>query len=337
MPKDMTVFMPDTRTEPPSRSAARKRLGPRPEVVLKPEPVALTDTASAHDAISAVLGAARRHWTVNLAAACDGRDIEGVHQVRVGFRRFRSALALFKKFLPESQRQWLNDEAHWILNELGSVRDLDVFTHELMQPLKPDQADRDFHALLRAAHGARRLAQERASVALQSKRYARFMQRLDAWLSGKGWLLADDGRTKDPKSVAAPLFAVRALNKRLIKILAYGKRVDQLPVADLHALRIDVKKARYGVEFFHAVLPKRRAQKLAGALKDMQDSLGRLNDLAVAEEIVSQLKAAATQTRHGSRVAQTGDAVVAYHRRSADDAVHGVAPRWRALRKCGLL
>jgi CHAD domain-containing protein len=42
-------------------------------------------------------------WLANQAAALDGRDPEGVHQMRVGLRRLRSALSIFKKLIPKSQ------------------------------------------------------------------------------------------------------------------------------------------------------------------------------------------------------------------------------------------
>ena len=56
--------------------------------------------ASCDDGIAAVIGACRDHWQANIAAAVDGRDPEGVHQVRVGLRRLRSALSLFKSHIP---------------------------------------------------------------------------------------------------------------------------------------------------------------------------------------------------------------------------------------------
>jgi len=50
-----------------------------------------------------------------------------------------------------------------------------------------------------------------------------------------------------------------------------------------------VKKARYGIEFFHGLLPQKRAQRWTAALKRVQDSLGHMNDLDVAERTIGRL------------------------------------------------
>jgi len=299
-------------------------------VYLRPREITLAPEAGVNEAISAVITGARDHWLVNEAAAREGHDIEGVHQVRVGLRRMRSALALFKKFIPEAQRVWLNGEARWLLNELGPARDLDVFAVELLPAVKTSNAEH----LTRALTTARRLAQHSARTALASPRARRFLARLETWLGGYGWRT---GEAKDARAVLARSFALRALNKRLVKILARGKTIDALPIAELHELRIAVKKVRYGVEFFQSILPKRRAAKLSATLKDLQDSLGRLNDLDVAEQIVNQLTAAAKQTTAAHAIAAAGASIVAHHRQAAEDAVTGIAPRWRKVRSAGLL
>jgi CHAD domain-containing protein len=324
----MTTTQPLSSVPTPAPVTRRgKRLA---SVYLKPREITLSADASVDAAIAGVLAGARDHWLVNEAAAREGRDIEGVHQVRVGLRRLRSGLALFKKFLPDSQRDLLNEEARWLLGELGQARDLDVFAVELM----PAAGASERGPLSRAVSAARRLAHARARTALSSARAKRFQARLETWLDGSGWRT---GEAKDARAVPVREFAVRALNKRLVKILAHGKTIDRLPIAELHELRIAVKKVRYGVEFFHAVLPKRRAIKLAAALKDLQDSLGRLNDLDVAEQIVGQFTDAAKSTKAGHAIAAAGAAVVAHHRQAAEDAVTGIAPRWRKVRSVGLL
>ena len=78
---------------------------------MKSQLILLAHDATVDDAIAAIITNTRDHWAVNEAAARQGRDVNGVHQVRVSLRRIRSALSLFKTFIPENQRQWLNVEA----------------------------------------------------------------------------------------------------------------------------------------------------------------------------------------------------------------------------------
>ena len=146
-----------------------------------------------------------------------------------------------------------------------------------------------------------------------------------------------ENEVKNARTSLARVYALRALNKHLIKILAHGKRVDTLLVEQLHEIRISVKKIRYGTEFFQTVLPKRCATKLASILKDLQDSLGYLNDLVVAEQILGQLAAAVKNTKASSSIAAAEMMGTAYHRRAVNDAVHCIIPRWRELRKFGLI
>src|SRR3546814_10017263 len=114
---------------------------------------------TADDALAAVLGACLRHWSANEAAAIDGSDPEGVHQMRVGLRRFRSALTVFGDLLPAAQLAWLQEEAKWALNALGSARDWDVFLADLLAPL---EAARPGDADLAALRGAARDRQAQA-------------------------------------------------------------------------------------------------------------------------------------------------------------------------------
>src|SRR3546814_1526121 len=102
---------------------------------------------TADDALAAVLGACLRHWSANEAAAIDGSDPEGVHQMRVGLRRFRSALTVLGDLLPAAQLAWLQEEAKWALTALGSARDWDVFLADLRAPLEAaDRKSRRLHS-----------------------------------------------------------------------------------------------------------------------------------------------------------------------------------------------
>ena len=336
-----TQTIPDPAQDSISSAAVspqRHRRGTRAKIVLKSQLILLAHDATVDDAIAAIITNTRDHWAVNEAAARQGRDVEGVHQVRVSLRRIRSALSLFKTFIPETQRQWLNGEARWLHNELGAVRDLDVFAAKFLPTATLDVPHpQNMRTIKKALRAARHLAQDRASTALESMRSRRFMRRLETWLAGRGWRVAMENEVKNARTSLVRDSALRALNKRLIKILAHGKRLDTLSVEQLHEIRISVKKIRYGTEFFQTVLPKRCATKLASILKDLQDSLGYLNDLVVAEQLLGQLAAAVKNTKASSSIAAAEMMGTAYHRRAVNDAVHGIIPRWRELRKFRLI
>lgn len=290
-------------------------------------PVALNSDAALDRTIAAVVKSCRDHWRTNVAAAVDGRDPEGVHQVRVALRRLRSALGLFKHHIPAAQRTVLVQEAKWLLDELGPVRDLDVFINVLAADFTPRVAeDEGFAQLIRSARVRRDAAQAVAANALSSTRARRFAARLDTWLDGRGW--------RNEKTAEDALhFARHAINRRLRKIKGAAEGVAKLPIPERHELRIAVKKARYGIEFFHDLLPQKRAQRWTAALKHVQDSLGHMNDLDVAERTIERLVSPATTNR---KLALAARSVRRLHKKAARDAEPDIRKKCRRLLRIAL-
>ncbi len=299
----------------------------------KPAPLGLHRTATIDQAIAVIVAACRTHWHANMAAAVDGRDPEGIHQVRVGLRRFRSALTLFKRYIPEAQRTALNQEAKWLLTQLGPARDLDVFVHGLAAPLAERVSDdARLAALMRAARNARAKIQADVVKALKGPRATRFFTRLDAWLAGRGWRI-DDGETLRDGNARAAAFGRRAINRRLRKLAAAYGDVGGLTVDERHELRIAAKKIRYGIEFFASVFPAKRAARMGSALKHLQDGLGHLNDLEVADRTIARLTDQARTADVRRKIASGGRVIRQWHAKAAMDATPEAARTWRKVRK----
>jgi CHAD domain-containing protein len=268
--------------------------------------------------------ACRNHWNDNHAAAVIGQQPEGIHQFRVGLRRFRTALTLFRKQLPEQQYTWMRGEAKALGDLLSRARDLDVFLNELA-PRNGKSAK-----MIKLARQSREDAQGRVTTMLTGARYRRFLNRLDMWLEGKGWL-ADDADAGRP----AKEFARSELNRRLAKIQKRVKNVAGASPQELHDLRIAIKKLRYGLEFFRSLLPERRAARLGRLLKSLQDSLGRLNDLEVAERTIGTLASRANSDAARKEVGRAGSSLAASFKplaKSAQPEAAKIADRLRAQR-----
>src|SRR5918995_6576073 len=73
----------------------------------KAAPLARRRQATVDEAIGAILRACLEHWCANEAAAVDGRDPEGVHQMRVALRRLRSAVSVFGRLIAPERRDRL--------------------------------------------------------------------------------------------------------------------------------------------------------------------------------------------------------------------------------------
>ena len=54
-------------------------------------------------------------------------------------------------------------------------------------------------------------------------------------------------------------------------------------------MRIALKKLRYACEFFESLYGKKATKSYLTSLKQLQDALGHLNDVAVAEKLVGRV------------------------------------------------
>src|SRR5205807_10422911 len=84
-------------------------------------------------------------------------------------------------------------------------------------------------------------------------------------------------------------YAAEQLTRRRKKILKKVALFDRLDAAQRHKLRIAVKKFRYAAESVASVFPtkksKHRWNALLEAVKQIQDCLGALNDIAAHEKL----------------------------------------------------
>src|SRR5262249_32533189 len=95
----------------------------------------------------------------------------------------------------------------------------------------------------------------------------------------------------DPLSARAREFAATVLEDDHRKARRLGRKVGTLDPANLHRLRIRVKKLRYATEFFGSLWPDRWTKKYLSGLKDLQQALGTYHDITVATDLVASLGA----------------------------------------------
>src|SRR5262252_660578 len=83
------------------------------------------------------------------------------------------------------------------------------------------------------------------------------------------------------------------LRQRIDVVRRSGSRIQRREefdrVAQRHRARIAAKKLRYAVEFFAPLYSRPRASDYIDALAKLQEALGKLNDLATAGRLVSEL------------------------------------------------
>ena len=77
----------------------------------------------------------------------------------------------------------------------------------------------------------------------------------------------------------------KKINKMHLKICRSKDLFEQMPAEEKHQLRKRVKRLRYSIEFIATLYPKKVVKQYLKALKPLQDSLGRFNDLSVADTL----------------------------------------------------
>ena len=121
------------------------------------------------DALAGIIRHCIGHMIANEACVAAGIDPEGVHQMRVALRRLRSALVLFRPFVPAEQYDWLNAEVKWLAGSLGDARDWDAYTAALLAPVRSSLPDApELQALAVAVETARRRSYKVAQDAVGS-------------------------------------------------------------------------------------------------------------------------------------------------------------------------
>ena len=256
----------------------------------KADKTALGRRLAVGDALGLVLDGVLRHLWANHDAAFDGRDPEGVHQLRVAVRRLRSALALFGKVVEPARLARFKAEARWAMAALGPARDRDVFATEMLPPVAAARPNDPALAALRVrAEEARATAYAELRDAMASARWTRFVLDLARWITLRGWYEEADAGRQLALAEPLPAFAARMLDQRAKAVKKRGKHFETLDAAHRHEVRKSLKKLRYTADFFRDLYPEKPTKRYLKRLSTLQDAFGHLNDVATADDLSATL------------------------------------------------
>src|SRR3954451_12883237 len=111
-----------------TKSARGFALAPhKPPSARRPRKLRLDPSVTLDEAFATILRSCFLHLLQSLPAAEDGRNPEGIHQLRVSLRRLRSVLDLMRSAGVSSNVDTLRTEAKWLAQDLSAARDWDVF------------------------------------------------------------------------------------------------------------------------------------------------------------------------------------------------------------------
>jgi inorganic triphosphatase YgiF len=206
------------------------RPGPR-----KAGPIVHDESPTLEVLIEAVVRSCLDQIASNALPACDGDDPEGVHQMRVGVRRLRSALSVFDTVLPALHLERLRTELKWLGGELGEARDLDVFSEEFLEPVfRVRCQDPALKRLRDEAAAMRREAQDRVRLAIRSPRYTRLLLDLGRWLARAEWRDQPQSASRALLFQPAQGFARKRLAKHRRRARRLGRNLAEAPIETKH-------------------------------------------------------------------------------------------------------
>lgn len=241
------------------------------------------------NAFRAVMAAGLAHLLANEQGLLQNSDPEYLHQARVALRRLRSALDVFSPPLPEGVIAPAARELKWLTSCLGPARDWDVFIGETLPSIvEAFGSHRALNAFRARCKRLRSGAGAKARDAARSPRYRELKRSLCAWLASEGWLAALDDGARATVQRPVTVHARSVLEKRYQRVRKRGRRLDKRSDAELHRLRIAVKKFRYATDFFSGLYRGKQVRETLRRLSRLQDVLGAMNDAATAAALTDQ-------------------------------------------------
>ena len=262
----------------------------------KPPKLRLDPSISLDEAFAGILRSCLLHLLQSLPAAEDGRDPEGMHQLRVALRRLRAALDLMRSVVSLPKLDLMRAEAKWLAGSLSGARDWDVFRQDTLRTVSdgcPSVAG--FDTLGALADERRATCYDKARLALADRRCSYFVIGLGAWIEARGW--RSDVTPEGLAQLAEPAvnFARNILSAQYTKVLKRGRRFKSLPTEERHRVRLAAKKLRYIADFLlplcgHGKSAKRFSRRLA----DLQQELGIYNDMATTTSLLADVNVGST-------------------------------------------
>lgn len=226
---------------------------------------------------------------LNLIRSSDAPEI--LHQARVGWRRFRSALKFFGQQLVVMGVPSLMPLRN-MLDAMAQLRDLDVAANETLPMLSRPYTMGDPQRQKQWAELEQVLAlnlhqqRQRLLDALQDPQVGSCLLEVARWLEAP-WLTNAHGLRATDSAMPVADWARRRVVKLVHRLSADQNNVSD-PMAQ-HRRRIIAKRLRYCIEAVRPLLPRRRFKHWYQLAIEQQARLGRDRDLLLAVTMVGTL------------------------------------------------
>jgi CHAD domain-containing protein len=216
-------------------------------------------------------------------------DVEALHQMRVGMRRFGSFLNFYDDILQIPKA--LKLELQWLSRRLGKTRDSDVLIYSTLPMLNKKSNDlwehlsESFAVYLDVEEKHKKI-----TSIINSQRYIEFFERLEYFFLMDGWRKKLSLKKQILMTEEIEIVASLKLTKLHKRLVGMGKHIDIRQNKKVHRIRVAAKQLRYSAELLQSLYPSKKASAYIKKLAKLQDYFGFLNDLSVANQLFSKMK-----------------------------------------------
>ena len=255
----------------------------------------LTKHTTREQLASLAIGNAFEQLRANVPGARRAQDPEFLHQLRVGVRKLRVHLRLFRGVLGHQRARAIKHELSWLFRLVGTQRELDVFEHATLPTLR-GLADQSLQRTLEHALTKEKKQQHaRFARALEGARY----RKLELALVN---LTAELAHAERKGERNARKWLIKHLDEHRERVAGMARESDFSDATAVHELRKELKKFRYAAELGRGGFADDSTKAYLSQLSKLQDMLGAWNDSVVAEAWLERLlRSAPARTRARAR------------------------------------
>jgi triphosphatase len=232
-----------------------------------------------------------RHLVANTTATIN-RDVEALHQMRVALRRLRACISLFSDFLEDDKIEAIKTELKWLAREFAPARNVDTLIIEAIRPLRQKYRKEPGLVSIGKMFARQRVqCYRRVREVVQSPRFRKLVLDTAEWIEVGPWSTLPLSRTR--RETPIEMYAEERISRHYKKVRRGGAKMADLNSEQLHRLRIQVKKLRYGIEFFSKLYNEqksiKRQKKVLSSLAQLQTALGRINDVVTHKALFANV------------------------------------------------
>jgi inorganic triphosphatase YgiF len=295
-----------------------------PQKFVKP---ALSEGLSEPDALRLIGGAACQQVLGNWQELFCSVDPEVPHQLRVGLRRLRTALRVFRPLTETADMKRMAVAARDLGRVVSPLRDADVVWEDVCEPaIRAGALVDDPEAIREALDVHRRKTRQAVREELGQPAWSWF--KLNCILFGFAVERAIGAALSCSRDGNLLAIARRAMKTSWRRAKRWGLEIDALSIEERHEMRKALKSLRYTTEFFVPLMAKDEGQEFLKRLKKLQDVFGYLNDVTLTNRLpmmVSDSGVAAVG------LTKTEETIHNWHQARADVAWQEAKDRWLAL------